>query len=107
MPDDRARLNERRRDPYSDQDDHRRHNRNRSRRVHCNAQRATVSIAVQGVYMRYLNHGQQCQQGQTQQSGCTESAWLPAANSAEICLQPCQQIIPCFKDTQYWTRQER
>jgi hypothetical protein len=57
--------------------------------------------------MRYLNHGQQCQQGQTQQSGCTESAWLPAANSAEICLQPCQQIIPCFKDTQYWTRQER
>jgi hypothetical protein len=45
-----------------------------------------IGIAVQRVYMRHLDHGQHCQQGQTQQSGCPESARLPAANSAEICL---------------------
>jgi hypothetical protein len=75
--------------------------------VHRDAQRTPVGIAVQRVYMRHLDHGQQGQQGQTQQRHCPESAWLPAVNSAEICLQPCQQISPCFKDTQYWTLQER
>jgi hypothetical protein len=45
-----------------------------------------VGITVQRVHMRHLDHGQQGQQGQAQKSGCPESAWLPAANSAEICL---------------------
>jgi hypothetical protein len=45
-----------------------------------------VGIALQRVHMRHLNHGQHRQQGQAQKSGCPESAWLRAANSAEICL---------------------
>jgi hypothetical protein len=45
-----------------------------------------IGILVQRVHMRYLNHGQQRQQEQAQKSGYPESAWLPAANPAEICL---------------------
>jgi hypothetical protein len=45
-----------------------------------------IGIAVQRVYVRHLDHGQHRQQGQAQKSGCPESTWLPAANSAEICL---------------------
>jgi hypothetical protein len=84
--DDCTRLDNRRWGPHSDQDDRGRHHRNRRGRVHCDAQRAMVGITVQRVHMRHLDHGQQGQQGQAQKSGCPESAWLPAANSAEICL---------------------
>jgi hypothetical protein len=38
------------------------------------------------MHMRHLNHGHQRQQGQAQKSGCSESARLPAANPAKICL---------------------
>jgi hypothetical protein len=38
-----------------------------------------VGILVQRVYVRHLDHGQHCQQGQTQKCGCPKSAWLPAA----------------------------
>jgi hypothetical protein len=45
-----------------------------------------VGIPVQRMHVRHLDHGQQRQQGQAQKSGCPESAWLPAANPAKICL---------------------
>jgi hypothetical protein len=45
-----------------------------------------VGILVQWVHVRHLNHGQHCQQGQAQNSGSRESAWLPAAVPAKICL---------------------
>ena len=96
VADDRARLDNRRGAPHSDQDDCCCHHRNRHSRVHGNAQRAMVGIALQRVHVRHLDHGQQCQQNQTQQRGCPESAWLPAAAPAKICLQSCQQISPNF-----------
>jgi hypothetical protein len=81
---DRARLGNRRWVPDSDQDDCCRHYRDRRSRVHRDAQRAMVGILVQRVYVRHLDHGQYCQQGQTQKCGCPENAWLPAANPAKI-----------------------
>jgi hypothetical protein len=50
-----------------------------------------VGIAVQRMYVRYLDHGHHRQQSQTQQSGSPESAWLPAASAAEIRLKPSEQ----------------
>jgi flagellar biosynthesis component FlhA len=50
-----------------------------------------VGIAVQRVYVRHLDHSHHRQQCQTQQGGCPESAWLPAASLAEIWLQSCEQ----------------
>jgi hypothetical protein len=65
MADDGARLNKLRGRPNSDQHNHSRHNRNWRCRVHRDAQRTAVGITVQWVYMRHLDNGQQCQQGQT------------------------------------------
>jgi len=59
-----------------------------------------VGIARQRMHVRDLNHGQQRQQGQTHESSCSESVWLPAATLAEIRLQPCQLTILKSKDTQ-------
>jgi hypothetical protein len=75
--------------------------------VHGNAELAVVGVVVQRMDVRYLDNSKQRQQGHAQQSGCPASAWLPAAFRAAICLRLCQQIISCFKDTQYWTRKER
>jgi hypothetical protein len=86
VTDDRARLDNRRRSPHPDQDNRSRHHRNRRCRVHGDAQRTMVRIPVQRMHMRHLDHGQKRKQGQAQKSGCPESAWLPAVNSAEICL---------------------
>ena len=62
-----------------------------------------VGIRVERVDMRHLDHGEQRQQGQTQQRRCPESVWLPAAAPTIIWLQSGQQIILSFKDTQVWT----
>ena len=91
IPDDRARLDNRLGGADSDQDYYSRGNRNRRRRVHRDAQRTMVGIAVQSMDMRHLDHGHHRQQSQTQQSGCPESAWLPAASAANIRLQSCEQ----------------
>src|ERR1035441_6285276 len=77
-----------------DQYAHRGHNRDGRRRVHCNAQRAMVGIAVQRMHVRHLHHGKQRQQDQAHQDGQRQSAWLCAAFPAEICLKSCQQITP-------------
>jgi hypothetical protein len=45
-----------------------------------------VGIAVQRVHVCHLDHGQKRQQDQAKNSGCPESARLPAANPAKICL---------------------
>jgi hypothetical protein len=55
-----------------------------------------VGIALQGMHVRHLDQDQKHQQGQAKNSGRPESAWLPAAKPAKICLQPYQQIIPSF-----------
>jgi hypothetical protein len=86
VADIRARLNNRRGSSHFDQDNRSRHHRNRRSRVHRDAQRAMVGIPVQRMHVRHLDHGQQRQQGQAKKSGCPESAWLPAANPAKICL---------------------
>ena len=91
IPDDRARLDNRLGGADSDQDYDSRGNRNRHRGVHRNAQRAMVGIAVQSMYVRHLDHGHHRQQSQTKQSGCPESAWLPAASATNIRLQSCEQ----------------
>jgi len=93
---DGARFDNRRWRPHTDQNDRCRHHRNRRRRVHCDAQRAMVGIALQGMHVRHLDQDQKHQQGQAKNSGRPESAWLPAAKPAKICLQPYQQIIPSF-----------
>jgi hypothetical protein len=54
--------------------------------MHRDAQRAMVGIALQGVHMRHLDQNQKRQQGQAKNSDRPESARLPAANSAKICL---------------------
>jgi hypothetical protein len=54
----RARLDNRRWCPHSDQDDRCRHHRNRHSRVHRDTQRAMIGIALQGMHVRYLDHGQ-------------------------------------------------
>jgi hypothetical protein len=43
-----------------------------------------VGIRLQRVHMRHLDHNQQRQQGQTQQSRCPKSAGLLAAALTEI-----------------------
>jgi hypothetical protein len=63
-----------------------------------------VGIAFERVHVGHLDHGQQREQGQTQQSGPPESAWLRAAVPTKMCLKSGQQTNPCFKDTQNWTR---
>jgi hypothetical protein len=74
VPDYRVRLDNRRGASEYDQDYDSRGNPNRSRRMHRNAERAVVGVALQGMYVRHLDHGHHCQQCQTQQSGCPESA---------------------------------
>jgi hypothetical protein len=86
VADNRARLGNRCGTPHSDQDNRSRHHRNRRSRVHRNAQRAMVGVALQWMHVRHLDHGQKRQQGQAQNSGCSESAWLPVVNPAKICL---------------------
>jgi hypothetical protein len=86
MPYDRARLKNPWRGLNPDQHNHGRNSRNRRGRLHCDAQRAAVGISVGRMRVCHLGHGQQRQQGQAQQRGCPESAWLPASASAKICL---------------------
>jgi hypothetical protein len=86
MPYDRARLKNLWGGLNPDQHNHDRNGRNRRGRLHCDAQRAAVGISVGRMRVRNLGHGQQRQQGQAQQSRCPESAWLPAAAPAKICL---------------------
>jgi len=99
-----ARLEDRRWGAHLDKDNHNRHGDCRRGGVQDDAQRAMVCIAFERMHVRHLGHGQQRQQGQTQQSGNPESAWLWAAVSAEVWLESRQRTIPCFKDTQNWTR---
>ena len=86
MADDRTRLNQRLRPSDPDKDDQDGYDCNRRGRVHRNAQLAMVGIRVERVDMRHLDHGEQRQQGQTQQRRCPESVWLPAAAPTIIWL---------------------
>ena len=103
MANDGPRLEDRRGGSDCDQDHHGRHDGNRRGRMQDDAQRAMVCIAFERMHVRHLGHGQQRQQGQTQQRSDRESAWLPAAVPAEMCLESCQRTIPFLKNTQNWT----
>ena len=94
MADDRTRLNQRLRPSDPDKDDQDGYDCNRRGRVHRNAQLAMVGIRVERMDVRHLDHGEQRQQGQTQQRRCPESVWLPAAAPTIIWLQSGQQIHP-------------
>jgi hypothetical protein len=84
MQDGDARHKYRGRGLHLDQHNHRRDDSNRGSRLHRDAQRAMVGIRLQRVHMRHLDHNQQRQQGQTQQSRCPKSAGLLAAALTEI-----------------------
>jgi hypothetical protein len=45
-----------------------------------------VGVTLQRMHVRHLDYGQQRQQSQAQKSWCPQSAWLPAAYPAKICL---------------------
>ena len=98
MADDCARLNQRLGPSDPDKDDQDGNDRNRRGRVHRNAQLAMVGIRVARMDVRHLDHGEQRQQGQTQQRRCPESVWLPAATPANIWLQSSQQIHPLLEE---------
>jgi hypothetical protein len=86
MTDDCARLNQRLRPSDPDQDDQDGYDGNRRGRVHRYAQLAMVGIGVECMDVRHLDHGEQRQQGQTQQRRSPESVWLPEAALANIWL---------------------
>ena len=75
---DRADFNQRLAAAQDDQNDRGGNHRNRSRRVHGDAQLAMIRVALEYVVVRHLDEGQKRQQGQTQQSGSPKSLW-PAA----------------------------
>jgi hypothetical protein len=84
----------------SDQHNHSRGDGHGRRRVHDDAQRAAVGIALKCMVVGYLGHSQERQQDQAQQGNSTESVLLRGALSAGMCWKPCQNPIPCIKDTQ-------
>jgi hypothetical protein len=58
--------------------------------MHGDAQRAMIGIAVERVQVRDLDHRQQRQQNETEQSGGAKSSWLPASFLAKMGLESCQ-----------------
>ena len=74
--------------------------RDRGCRMHRNAQRAMVGIGIHRMHMRYLHHGQQCEQNQTHDGRNRQRSSLCAAFSAQKCLKISQHTYPCFKNTQ-------
>lgn len=94
IADGRARYVDRHDGFESDQNNRVGHDRNRRGRVHGHAERAMVGIAIERMDVRYLDHGQQRQQRQTQQSAGPESSRLRGAHSAEMWLELCQQNHP-------------
>jgi hypothetical protein len=73
LPDYRARFRDRRWSPDRDQHDLDGGHGNRSRGVHGNAQGTAVGGIFVRMDVRYLNHGQQRQQDQTQNRGGGQS----------------------------------
>ena len=106
MPDNRARLKGTGFALHPDQNDHGCNSRDRRCRVHGDAQLAMVRIAVDRMDVGHLDNGQQCQQYQTHQSSCSESARLPAAILAHLRLKSYQLTIPKVNNTFNLTHQE-
>jgi hypothetical protein len=76
VPDDRARLKDWGAGLDMDQHDHGGRDRDGRCRVHYDAQRAMVGIAVERMHVRYLDHGQQRQKGKTHHGDQRQSTWL-------------------------------
>ena len=92
-----------------DQHDHRGHDRDGRSRVHHDAQRAMVGVAVERMHVRHLDHGQQRQQGKTH-NGDQPAKRLALARPIlrEMCLKSCStEATPVFKNTQNWMHAER
>jgi hypothetical protein len=58
-----------------DQDNRGHHDHERHYRVHHDTELAMIGVTTNGVYMRYLGHGQQRQQEQANNSCRSQSAW--------------------------------
>jgi hypothetical protein len=82
MPNHRSRLNNCHRGSKRDQDNHGRGYRDWRRRVHHDAKRAMVGIALVRVQMRHLDDGKQRQQGKAHNSGSAEGLCLRAPIAA-------------------------
>jgi hypothetical protein len=94
---DRDEFNPRRRNPNLHQHNSSGSHGNRSRRLHHDAQRATVGFALAGMQVRYLHNGQQRQQDKTQNHRQRQNARRCATFPAEICLESCQKSIPASR----------
>jgi hypothetical protein len=76
VPDDRLRRKNRGGALDLDQHNHGGRDRDGCGGVHHDAQRAMVGIAVERMHVRYLDHGQQRQQGKTHHGDQRQSSWL-------------------------------
>ena len=97
MPDDRLRRKNLGRSLDLDQHDHGGRDRDGRCRVHYDAQRAMVCIALKLVQVGHLGDGQQGQESKAHQSGCRKSAWLRAAFLVEMYLKSCQVTFPALR----------
>ncbi len=95
----RTRLIHRRRSLYLSQHHHGSRNRDRRSRMHHDAQRAMVGIALQHMRVRHLHHGQQRHQEKTNHRRRRQSACLATAISADWCLRSCQPMTPASRIT--------
>ena len=72
-------------------------NHDRRSRVHHDAQRAVVGIALQRMHVRHLRHSQQRHQDETHNRHRRQSAWPATERSADLCLQSCQLTTPALR----------
>ena len=90
-------FSQRRRGPEQHQHNNCRSRLNRRCRVHHNAQRTLIGIAVERMDMRYLNRGQQHQQGKAQQGRSAKRARRQPPFPDEMCPEPFHANIPLIK----------
>ena len=102
VADSRARLKNRRRSLNLHQHHHGNRNRDGRRRVHHDAQRAVVGIALQRMHVRHLHHGQQRHQEKAHHRRRRQCAWLSTARSADLCLQSCQPTTLVLRITKLY-----
>lgn len=80
-----------------DQDHRGSRDRNGRSRVHDNAQRAMVSIALSGMDVRHLDHGEQRQQDKTHYGDNGPSTWPSVECSAAVSPKSCQKNHPLIE----------
>lgn len=89
-----------------DQDDHGGRCCNGRGCVHDDAQRAVVGVALNGMYVRHLDDGQQREQHKTHYGHDRPGTCPGGKLSAEFCTKSCQETILYLKNTHNWMRRE-